>query len=65
MKNYDTLNEIMGRVGDKHGLNAWYEIFDSEYFDEVDKEICKYFNVDNVELVEGYADWYNELAQDL
>jgi hypothetical protein len=61
-------NKIFGEVGAKHNLTKWWEIFDSEVFEEVKQEIAKYFNVSVSELytsVEGYAEWHYEMCMDL
>lgn len=61
-------NKIFSEVGDKHNLTKWWEIFDSEVFEEVEQEIAKYFNVSVSELytsVDDYANWYHEMCMDL
>ena len=65
MTNVQVFNKIFWEVGAKHNLTAWYEIFDSEYFNEVATEICKYFNVTLPSKVEGYLDWTNEMYWEL
>ena len=66
--NKEIFDTIFNEVGKRHNLTAWWEIFDSEVFEEVKQEIAKYFNVSVSELytsVEGYAEWHYEMCMDL
>ena len=65
MKNTEIFEKLFWEVGAKHNLTNWYEIFDSEVFNEVATEICKYFNATLPSHVEGYLDWYNEMYYEL
>jgi hypothetical protein len=65
MANTQVFNQIFWEVGAKHQLNAWYEIFDSEVFNEVVAEICKNFNATSPYQIAGYSDWYEEMYWDL
>ena len=72
MTNFD---EIFWMVGERHGVTVWYEIFDSDLFIEVIEEILRQNGIgwnddddlfDLVDLqVEGFSDWYGEMAGDL
>ena len=72
---FEKFEEIFWMVGERYNVNEWYEIFDSELFDEVIEEIArvnglKWSEDDDVfdlvdDNVEGFADWYHEMAEDL
>ena len=72
MTNFD---EIFWMVGKRHGVTVWYEIFDSDLFTEVIEEILRQNGIgwnddddlfDLVDLqVEGFTDWYSEMASEL
>lgn len=65
MTNIDIFEEIFWTVADELGLSAWYELFDSEDMDEVDRRVALRFGVEDATEVEGYTDWYNEMAWEL
>ena len=68
-------NEIFWMVGECNNKTNWWEIFDSELFEEVCKEIARrtkvHYDNDNVLFnvlytqVKGFSKWYNELMEDL
>ena len=72
MMNFD---EIFWMVGERHNVTNWWEIFDSELFDEVMEEIARragiIWNYDDDLLdleddnVVGFCDWYSEMADEL
>lgn len=65
MTNYDTFDEIFWIVADELNITAWYELFDSDAMDEVDRRVALTFGVEDATEVEGYLDWYNEMAWEL
>lgn len=65
MKNIEIFEKILMEVGAKYNLDTWYEIFDSEVFNEVEIEICKYFNTTTSNQIEGYLDWFNDMCEEL
>jgi len=65
MTNYNTFENIFWTVADELGIAAWWELFDSDNFDMVETRIAETFNVTDVTEVEGFLDWYNEMAEDL
>ena len=65
MTNNDIFYEIFETVMDELGIDAWYDLFDSDNFDVVDDRIRQYFGVDDETDVDGYLDWYNTMAMDL
>lgn len=65
MTNIDIFEEIFWTVADELGLSAWYELFDSEDMDEVDRRVALRFGVEDATEVEAYTDWYNEMAWEL
>ena len=65
MKNIEIFDKIFMEVGAKYNLTAWYEIFDSEVFEEVVAEICKYFNTTTPDQIIDFNDWYNEMYWEL
>lgn len=72
MLNFD---EIFWMVGEVHDETEWYSIFDSDLFNEVVEEIAHRAGLtwdDNDDVfdlvfdnVEGFEEWYNEMAEDL
>lgn len=65
MTNENIFNTIFGAVMDELGLNGWWELFDSEYFELVETRIAEEFETEDVDEVEGFIEWYNEMAWDL
>ena len=65
MANYDVFDEIFYDVMDELGLSDWWELFDSEAFDEVEIRIAERFSVAEVTEIEGFVEWYNTMAEDL
>lgn len=65
MTNTEIFEEIFWQVGEENGLTSWWEIFDSEVFDEVERRIAERFSVADAYEVEGFLDWNNEMAEDL
>ena len=64
MNNVQIFDKIFWEVGAKHNLTTWYEIFDSEVFDEVVSEICKYFNATPDQII-GFNEWCDEMYWEL
>lgn len=65
MTNYDVFDEIFETVMDELGLSGWWQLFDSDDFDEVERRIAERFGVADVTEVEGFLDWYNIMAEEL
>lgn len=65
MTNYDVFDEIFEAVMDELGLSGWWELFDSDEFDEVERRIAERFSVAEVTEVEGFVEWYNIMAEEL
>jgi len=68
MKNFEYIenfDEIFWEVAEELGINNWWELFDSENFDEVEKRIAKAFDETDAFEVPFFLDWYNEKAEDL
>lgn len=69
------LDKIFWAIGHKHNVTVWYEIFDSDLFDEVCEEIARvngirWNNDDDLfdklcDEVEGFSDWYKEMCEEL
>lgn len=60
----ERFDEIFWEVGHEHDCEEWYEIFDSELFDEVTEKIADEFGVSVIES-EEFTEWVNEMAEDL
>ena len=68
-------DEIFWAVAEAHNLTAWYEIYDSEVFDEVmEKIVCAaglvWTDDDDLYMmlcdnVEGFEAWEQEMAEEL
>ena len=65
MTNYNIFENIFWAVADELSITSWWELFDSDNFDMVETRIAKTFNVTDVTEIEGFLDWYNEMAEDL
>ena len=68
MKNFEyieTFDKIFWDVAEELGIANWWELFDSENFDEVEKRIAKAFNETDASEVPSFTDWYNDMAGDL
>lgn len=61
----ELFEEIFDDVMDEIEANAWYEVFDSSAFDEVQRRIEIAFDEDDVTKVPYFLEWYNEMAEDL
>ena len=59
----DRFDEIMGQVMVENDME-WYEVFDSDKFDEVENRIKAEFG-DEVVNTKEYTDWVNEMYWDL
>lgn len=57
-------NEIFWEVGHAHNLHTWWEIFDSEVFDEVEETIVKRMGKKALKT-EAYHSWVHEMSMDL
>lgn len=65
MTNIDIFEEIFWQVGEEYGLTGWWEIYDSEAFDEVERRIAEHFGVADAFEVEEFLEWNNEMAGEL
>ncbi len=68
MKNFEYIenfDEIFWEVAEELGINNWWELFDSENFEEVEKRIAQAFDEADAFEVPFFLDWYNEMAEDL
>lgn len=63
-ENYEIFEEIFSEVMEENGFDGWWQLFDGEKMEEVNKRIAEKFGKE-VEEVEGYSEWYNEMAADL
>ena len=57
--------EIFAEVMTEMGITEWYELFDSEGFDEVERRIAEVFGVESADEVDGFTEWASEMAMDL
>ena len=62
---YETFDEIFWTVADELGITNWWELFDSDNFEEVEKRIAKAFDEKDAAEVPFFLDWFNEMAEDL
>lgn len=61
----EIFDEIFWTVADELGITNWWELFDSENMDEVERRIAKAFDEEDPSDVEFFTEWYNEMAEDL
>ena len=62
---YEIFDEIFWTVADELEITAWWELFDSDNFEEVEKRIAKAFDEEDAVEVPFFLDWSNEMAEDL
>lgn len=60
----DMFEEVFEGVAEEHGVEEWYEVFDSALFDIVCDRISARLGHDCRDD-EDFAEWENELAMDL
>lgn len=65
MTNTEIFEEIFWQVGEEAGLSAWWEIFDSEIFEEVENRIAKRFGVAEAGEIPEFREWEHEMAWEL
>ena len=65
MNTYEIFEEIFCDVATELDCEGWWELFDSDNFEEVERRICQTFGVEDATEVEGFLDWYNAMAGDL
>ena len=58
---FEKFEEIFWMVGKRYNLTNWWDIFDSEVFEEVEEEIFARYG----ENPKGYNEWVKEMAEDL
>ena len=62
---FECFDEIFDEVMTEMGITEWDVLFDSEEFDEVERRIAERYGVEDATEVEGFTEWYNEMAMDL
>jgi len=76
MMTRENMEEIFWAVGEEHGVSNWYEIFDSDLFEEVCERIARTLGLDRGEYdlwsemldwtIGGeFSEWMSEMAEDL
>lgn len=58
---FEMFNEVFEMVMERYNLTAWYELFDSELFEEVEAEIFARYGRNP----RGYREWVEEMAEEL
>ena len=61
----EIFEEIFWEVADELNITTWWELFDSEDFEEVESRIAKAFDEADAADVPFFLDWHNEMAEDL
>ena len=61
----EIFDEIFWEVADELNITTWWELFDSEDFEEVENRIVKAFDEADAADVPFFLDWHNEMAEDL
>ena len=61
----EIFEEIFWEVADELNITTWWELFDSEDFEEVENRIAKAFDEVDAADVPFFLDWHNEMAEDL
>ena len=65
MENIEIFEEIFWQIGEEHGLTDWWEIYDSEIFDEVADRIAERFGVFEAEEIPEFQGWVEEMTDEL
>ena len=63
--NENTFEMIFWTVGEELGINEWWVLFDSGDMDEVERRIAEAFGVEDATEIEGFIEWYNNMAMEL
>lgn len=63
--NENTFEMVFWQVAEELGITKWWELFDNEGMDEVERRIAETFNMEDATEVDGFINWYNEMAMDL
>ena len=61
----EIFEEIFWEVADELNITTWWELFDSEDFEEVENRIAKAFDEANAANVPFFLEWNNQMAEDL
>lgn len=61
---WDLFEEVFEGVMDDLGITAWYDLFDSDQFDEVERRIAEKFGKEILET-DNYIDWVDEMCDEL
>jgi len=65
-KNYiEIFEEIFDEVMEDLNIGAWWELFDDERFNEVEKRVAERFNVSDAYELDYFPSWVREMAADL
>lgn len=61
---WDLFEEVFEGVMDDLGITAWYDLFDSDRFDEVERRIAEKFGKEILET-DDYTNWVDEMCDEL
>ena len=61
----EIFDEIFWEVADELNITTWWELFDSEDFEEVENRIAKAFDEADAANVPFFLEWNNQMAEDL
>lgn len=61
---WDLFEEVFEGVMDDLGITAWYDLFDSDQFDEVEHRIVEKFGKEILET-DDYINWVDEMCDEL
>lgn len=61
---FEKFDEIFEMVMDEKSINTWYDLYDSEDFEEVEKRISDMLGYDCWDNKE-FCDWQHEMAMEL
>lgn len=60
----ERMDEIFCEVGAEYGITTWWELFDGDEFEEVERRITEELGFDCWED-ETFVAWYSEMADEL
>lgn len=60
----EMFEEVFAQVGEEHACGDWWEVYDSELFDEVCERITARLGYDCWDC-DAFVEWQSQMAEDL
>lgn len=62
---FELFEEVFAEVMAEGSYEGWWELFDGEGFEEVERRIAERYGVEDAYEVEGFSAWASEMAMEL